>query len=150
MRDLIRLMSLGILVTVGGACSSGEQKAPSTTPAVTPPAATLPAGATPAPGGKIIEIAMTTDDKGSYFKPAKVDAKVGDVLRFKLVVGVHNVNFLADSNAGKSGLPPASAMLQLPGQMQDILLSFGTGTFYFQCDPHVALGMKGHVQVSGR
>ena len=45
------------------------------------------------------------------------------------------------------GLPPASDMLQLPGQTYDVPLTFGEGTFYFQCDPHVALGMKGHVKV---
>jgi plastocyanin len=38
-------------------------------------------------------------------------------------------------------------MLQLPGQSIDIPLNFGKGKFYFQCDPHAALGMKGHVEV---
>ena len=147
MRSLIRLMSLGILVSATAACSSGEQKTPGATPAAAPPAATLPAEATPASGGKIIEITMTTDDKGSYFTPAKLEAKVGDVLRFKLVVGVHNVNFLPDSNPGKSGLPRASDMLQLPGQTFDVLVNWGVGTYYFQCDPHALLGMHGHVTV---
>jgi plastocyanin len=64
-----------------------------------------------------------------------------------LLVGVHNVHFLPDSNPGKSNLPPASDMLQLPGQSIDIPLNFGKGKFYFQCDPHAALGMKGHVEV---
>jgi plastocyanin len=38
-------------------------------------------------------------------------------------------------------------MLQLPGQTKDILLDFGTGSFYFQCDPHALLGMVGRVNV---
>ena len=97
--------------------------------------------------GKVITVQVTTDEKGNYFSPAEIEAKEGDVLRFTLVTGVHNVHFLADSNAGKSGLPPASDMLQLPGQTYDVPLTFGEGTFYFQCDPHVALGMKGHVKV---
>lgn len=97
--------------------------------------------------GKVITVQVTTDEKGNYFSPAEIEAKKGDVLRFTLVTGVHNVHFLADSNAGKSGLPPASDMLQLPGQTYDVPLTFGEGTFYFQCDPHVALGMKGHVKV---
>ena len=146
MRSVIRLMSLGLFLSVGAACNSGEKKVP----AGATPAATLPAEATPGPGGKFIEIAMTTDEKGSYFKPNEVEAKVGDVLRFKLVIGVHNVDFLPDSNGGKSGLPPVSGMLQLPGQTQDILLNFGTGHFYFQCDPHAALGMRGRVEVEQR
>jgi plastocyanin len=97
--------------------------------------------------GTVITVQVTSDEKGNYFSPAEIEAKKGDVLRFTLVTGVHNVHFLADSNAGKSGLPPASDMLQLPGQTYDVPLTFGEGTFYFQCDPHVALGMKGHVKV---
>ena len=100
-----------------------------------------------AASGKVIAVQVTTDEKGNYFSPAEIEAKKGDVLRFTLVTGVHNVHFLADSNAGRSGLPPASDMLQLPGQTYDVPLTFGEGTFYFQCDPHVALGMKGHVKV---
>ncbi|MBK7908115.1 MAG: hypothetical protein IPJ78_16335 [Gemmatimonadetes bacterium] len=30
----------------------------------------------------------------------------------------------------------------------DVPLTFGTGRFYFQCDPHAALGMVGHVEVA--
>ncbi|HYV98706.1 MAG TPA: plastocyanin/azurin family copper-binding protein [Gemmatimonadaceae bacterium] len=90
---------------------------------------------------------MTSNDKGNFFEPNKVEAHAGDVLRFKVNVGVHNVNFLPDSNAGKANLPPASQMLQLPGQTQDVVLGFGKGHFYFQCDPHAALGMRGHVEV---
>jgi len=98
-------------------------------------------------GGRVIVITATTDEKGSYYTPSEIEAHPGDILRFTLVVGVHNVNFLPDSNSGKSGLPAASEMLQLPGQTTDIPMTFGKGTFYFQCDPHAALGMKGHVKV---
>ena len=100
-----------------------------------------------APTGKVIPIELITDEKGNYFSPAEIEAKKGDVLRFTLKVGVHNVHFLADSNPGRSNLPPVSDMLQLPGQTLDVPLTFGEGTFYFQCDPHAALGMKGHVKV---
>ena len=100
-----------------------------------------------APAGKVITVTLTTDEKGNYFTPAEIEAKRGDILRFTLAVGVHNVHFLADSNPGRSNLPPVSDMLQLPGQTVDVPLTFGEGTFYFQCDPHAALGMKGHVKV---
>jgi plastocyanin len=69
------------------------------------------------------------------------------VIRFTLKSGVHNVNFLADSNPGAKGLPGPSDMLQLPGQTYDVKVSFAPGRYYFQCDPHVALGMKGRVRV---
>lgn len=103
--------------------------------------------AQPAATGAVIEITATTDDKGNYFAPNDITAKPGDVLRVKLITGVHNVDFLPDSNPGKAGLPPVSAMLQLPGQTIDIPLTFGEGDFYFQCDPHALLGMKGHLHV---
>ena len=103
---------------------------------------------TPGPGGKVIVVELSSDDKGNYFTPSEVNAKQGDVIRYTLKVGVHNVHFLADSNAGKSGYPSApSDMLQLPGQTYDVLVNFPAGTYYFQCDPHAALGMKGHVVV---
>jgi plastocyanin len=106
--------------------------------------------ATPDAGGKIITVEMTSDEKGNYFTPKKVEAKVGDVVRYTLKVGVHNVHFLPDSNPGKTGLPAPSDMLQLPGQTHDLKVAgaFAPGTYYFQCDPHALLGMQGHLIVS--
>jgi plastocyanin len=91
---------------------------------------------------------MIADEKGSRYAPSEITAHPGDVLRFTLTVGVHNVNFLPDSNPGVPNLPPPSEMLQLPGQTFDLTVSLPAGkTYYFQCDPHVALGMKGHLKV---
>ena len=93
------------------------------TPATQPSAAAAWSSSplTPDPGGKVVVVEMTSDDKGSYFSPAEVTAKKGDVIRFTLKLGVHNVHFLADSNSGKSGYPTApSDMLQLPGQSYDL------------------------------
>lgn len=110
--------------------------------------AVAPAAGAPAPTGKVIVIEMFTDGTGNYFKPNKVEAHPGDVLRFTLGVGVHNVHFLPDSNPGVPNLPAASEMLQLPGQTFDVPVNFPAGkTYYFQCDPHAALGMIGHVEV---
>ena len=112
-------------------------------------AATAAAGGelTPAPGGRIITVEMITDEKGNYFQPADVEAHRGDVLRFVLKSGVHNVNFLPDSNAGKSGLPAPSAFLQLPDQTHDMAVDLAEGDYFFQCDPHAALGMVGKLEV---
>ena len=96
---------------------------------------------------KVLTVQMTTSEAGNFFTPSAIDANEGDVIRFTLVTGVHNVNFLPDSNPGKQGLPPATDLLQLPGQTKDIELTFGKGTFYFQCDPHAALGMVAKVTV---
>ncbi len=132
-----------------GACGGGEQ-APAVTPDPTPtPAAPTATGPqTPDEGGKIIEIEMETDDQGNnVFEPANVEAKRGDVLRYKLESGVHNVHFLADSNPTMKNAPPPSAMLQLPGQTFDLKVTWDAGRYFYQCDPHALLGMVGYVTV---
>lgn len=133
------LVAVAVLLT--SACGGGETGKPGESGAAATPAAASSAT------GKIIEITMHTNEKGNYFEPAKIEAHEGDVLRFILKTGVHNVNFLPDSNPGKQGLPPLSAYLQIPGQKLDIPLNFGKGKFYFHCDPHAMLGMIGHLEV---
>lgn len=90
---------------------------------------------------------MISDANGNYFKPNTVTAHRGDDVRFVLSPGVHNVDFLPDSNTGKSGLPAPSTPLQLPGQTFDLPVNLTPGIYYFQCDPHAALGMHGHLTV---
>ena len=103
--------------------------------------------AAPAGTGKTILVEAYSDEKGNYFKPNEIEAHKGDVVHFVLKSGVHNVHFLPDSNPGKTGLPPASDMLQLPDQAYDVNVTFEKGHYYFQCDPHALLGMKGHLEV---
>lgn len=129
-----------------GTPDSAKSSATSAPAATTAPTAAGPQ--TPDPGRKVITVEALTDDQGNnVFKPDKFEAHRGDVIRFTLKSGVHNVNFLADSNPGKTGLPAASDMLQLPGQTYDVKVTFAPGNYYFQCDPHAALGMKGRVKV---
>lgn len=112
--------------------------------------AAAPAGsdaAAPTPAGRTIEVETISDDKGNYFEPKKIEAHRGDVLKFTLVSGVHNVHFPADKNPGASGLPEPSELLQLPGQTLEIPVSFKPGKYFFQCDPHAALGMSGELDV---
>jgi plastocyanin len=143
-----RQITLVVALAFLGACSKGEKGATADTSAAAA-ATTTPGGEVtpPGPGGKVIVIEATSDEKGNYFTPNEIEAHRGDVLRYKLKIGVHNVHFLPDSNPGKTGLPPASEMLQLPGQTIDIPVNFAAGKYYFQCDPHAALGMKGHLKV---
>ena len=99
-------------------------------------------------GWKGHSVELYTDGDGNYFKPAEIHAKRGDVVRYTLKVGVHNVHFLADSNAGRTGYPQTpSDFLQLPGQTWDLAVKMPAGSYFFQCDPHAALGMKGHLIV---
>ena len=95
----------------------------------------------------MITVQLIADDKGSRFEPNEIEAHRGDVIRFTLSLGVHNVDFLPDSNPGAQGLPAPSDMLQLAGQTFDVKVTFPKGHYYFQCDPHAALGMRGHLEV---
>ncbi len=99
------------------------------------------------PTGKVITVQLVSDEKGNYYDPSTIEATRGDVVRFTLKTGVHNVHFLPDSNPGRTNLPPASELLQLPGQTWDFTVAFEPGSYYFQCDPHALLGMKGRLEV---
>ena len=150
-----RLPTLAALATLAlslAACG-GEQKGQGAAADGAAPSSTADAGgaggaATPDPGGKIVEVEMLTDDEGNnVFRPADCEAATGDVIRYKLVSGVHNAHFLADSNPGKPNLPPATDMLQAPGQTVDVKVTMAPGRYYYHCDPHALLGMVGHVTV---
>lgn len=132
------------------AACGGDKAA--TTPAIeTPPPASVDGAATSCATCKVIPVKMVTSESGTYyFEPKDISANEGDVLRFILVSGVHNVNFLPDSNPRLQDLPSASDMMYEQGQIRDVPLDFGTGRFYFQCDPHAMLGMIGHVNVGGK
>jgi plastocyanin len=92
----------------------GAEKAPSqATPGKEQPSASAAAPSVK-PTGRVITVELYSDEKGNYFKPAKLEAHRGDLIRFTLKSGVHNVHFLPDSNPGAQGLPPASEFLQLP------------------------------------
>ena len=141
------------------AACSGKEKSSSDSAQQPAPAAPTAASTssgfgenlTPDPGGKVIEVHLLTDDQGNNkFEPNKIEAHPGDVIRYTLKSGVHNVDFLPDSNTIKTGLPAASALLQLPGQTADLKVTLAPGEYYFQCDPHAALGMKGRLEVEAK
>lgn len=141
MQRTILLAGLAFIGAIG-ACSKSDKPADDDAASMS--------GATsrvPATGGKTIEVKLITDDDGNRFEPSRIEAHKGDVVKFVLQVGVHNVHFLPDSNPGKANLPPASEMLQLPGQTYELPITLAPGHYYFQCDPHAALGMIGHLEV---
>jgi len=142
-----RLMLLAGTTLVLGACSGDQPKSAQAAESGT--AAVVPGGPmAPDAGGKIITVEMETDAEGNnVFRPATIDARKGDVIRYTLVAGVHNAHFLPDSNPSLKGLPHEEPLLQLPGQTHDVKVTFAPGTYYFHCDPHALLGMKGHLVV---
>ena len=138
-----------VLLAALAACTGGEKAPLQAPPGGTPAAgaAATPAAPSVKPTGTVITVELYSDEKGNYYKPNKIEAHQGDLIRFTLKSGVHNVHFLPDSNPGVQGLPPVSDFLQLPDQTYDFLVSLPHGHYYFQCDPHALLGMKGHLEV---
>jgi plastocyanin len=150
------ILNLGSLVLAGivlMGCPGDEGEGGSETASATTAASTAPAAGgldqlTPDAGGEVIIVKMITDGTSNRFEPAEFEADKGDVIRFTLEMGVHNVHFVADSNANAQGLPTAPGdYLQLPGQTWDVKVDWQPGTYFFQCDPHAALGMVGRVKV---
>ncbi|HET9065089.1 MAG TPA: plastocyanin/azurin family copper-binding protein [Gemmatimonadales bacterium] len=130
-----------------GACGGSDTPAPATDTPATEATSQVATPSVPLTGDTIV-VEMFTDAEGNYFKPANITVKRGDVIRYTLGMGVHNVHFPADSNVGVTGLPPMSDMLQLPGQTFDVVVAMPAGgTYFYQCDPHALLGMVGHVTV---
>jgi len=152
-KDLLSRCRTFIVASVAALAVLSSCRSESAPPAEKSAAPSAPAAAesgplTPDPGGKVIPVELYTDANGSYFKPSEIHANRGDVIRYTLKVGVHNVHFLPDSNVGKTGYPAAASdFLQLPGQTYDVAVKMPAGTYYFQCDPHAALGMKGRLMV---
>ena len=144
----IRTFVTAPLIVVALAACSGGDKTPSQNAPAAPTASSSP-GPTVNPTGKVVVVELYSDDKGNYFKPAKLEVHRGDLIRFTLKSGVHNVHFLADSNPGAQGLPPASEFLQIPEQTWDFVVGLAPGHYYFQCDPHALLGMTGRLEVEG-
>ena len=131
------------------ACSTGESApAPQSPDSAPGGAATAGGEQTPDAGGSIITVEMLTDESGNnVFRPADFAAKPGDVVRFTLASGVHNVHFPADSNASAT-FPVAGDMLQGPGQSYDLKVTQAPGRYFYQCDPHALLGMVGWMTVT--
>jgi len=96
--------------------------------------------------GVVHEVGMVSG-RGELFEPADITVQRGDVVRFKLVSGVHNASFPANKNPGGVTLPAATPYLQAPGQTHDMVIDLPAGEYYYHCDPHAALGMVGTITV---
>jgi plastocyanin len=148
LRNILSTAVLGMALLAGacgGNADASRSEAGATTAAPTREAGAPEAAVTPT--GTVIEVAMITDGEGNYFEPADFEVRQGDLVRFVLISGVHNVSFPAAENAGKSGLPAPSDYLQLPGQAFELLVTLEPGKYFYQCDPHAALGMVGNMEV---
>jgi plastocyanin len=145
---VIALVASTLVSCTGEKGAAGGESATATAEGTATGGGTAGGEQTPDAGGQVITVKMITDGTGNRFDPATFDAKKGDVIRYVLETGVHNVHFLPDSNPGRSGYPTApSEYFQLPGQTFDVKVTWEPGSYYYQCDPHAALGMVGRVNV---
>lgn len=148
-RAPLALAALLLLSACGGGGDAPKDAAsePSGSDAPAPPPPTAAAAS-----GDTITIRMVTTQAGAagQFEPAEVTAKPGDVLHFVSDGGApHNLSFPPTENPGASGLPPAGTYLTSAGQAIDVPVTFAPGSYTFQCDPHMATGMKGKLTVAG-
>jgi plastocyanin len=124
------------LAALGAGCGTGDAAQ----------AATKAAAPSVEPTGTVVEVKMMSIG-GEKFGPEELTVRRGDVVRFVLESGVHNVSFPADQNLAGVKLPEPSPYLQLPGQVHDILIDLPAGEYNFHCDPHAVLGMVGKLTV---
>ena len=150
------------------ACGGGEKKAADSAAAPAAPAAETPATAAPAPTtagaaaavtGTVHEVKMVGDEKCYRFEPANITVKAGDGIKFTMVSGgPHNVAF-------DPATIPADVKDQLFANMPNATdgsspmfmnanetwtLSLGNikpGKYDYHCTPHLAMGMKGVIEV---
>lgn len=145
--------NVGALLFAGSiaiACATGEaaREAGSNADAAAAPLAGGLTQLTPDAGRQVIVVKMITDGTSNRFEPADFEAQQGDVIRYTLESGVHNVRFVADSSSSAQGLSSTPGdYLQLPGQTWDVKVDWQPGSHFYQCDPHAALGMVGRVTV---
>jgi plastocyanin len=151
LQSTAKLAAMGLLFSLaacGGetqaeAAPAGDAGTPS---AEAPAASAFTDDATPDAGGKVIDVKMTTEPDGTNaFEPSSITAKQGDVIRFTLGTGVHNIHFTEASTG--AALPTPSDYLQVPGQVKAFKVTLPAGQYGFQCDPHAALGMTGTLTV---
>jgi plastocyanin len=123
--------AMGLVVLT--ACGTGDAAQTGSGPAVEPT-------------GTVVEVKMNSVG-GETFGPDELTVQRGDVVRFVLESGVHNVSFPADQNLTGVRLPAASPYLQIPGQTWDLLVDLPAGEYTYHCDPHAVLGMVGKLTV---
>jgi plastocyanin len=141
MKNLSAILTAAFLLTACG----GDAPAPTRDGGATPGGG---AGASVQPTGNVIEVRMSSmPGQGELFTPADFEARQGDVVRFVLDSGVHNASWPAAQNPSGVELPPTSPYLQAPGQTFEFTVTQPPGTYYYQCDPHVMMGMIGHMTV---
>jgi manganese oxidase len=130
---LAAIAALGVLVS---ACSVGESR-------------TAGEGA-----GRLLEVRIVEEGGSMRFEPANLEVRRGDVVRF-VQDGVmpHNVQFVRNTAPSGAELGDywMGPFLNKKGEVYEVQVDerFLDGEYEFVCTPHIAMGMKGMLNVSG-
>lgn len=150
----------GVAVVLA-ACSGGEkgnEAGNDQAAAMDTTAAAAPAAA-PATNGATHDVDMTMVNGQPRYQPETITAKPGDVIVFhNKEGGPHNVSFWQDSipQGAASAITIPDNMGPLTSQLVveqggEIRVTLGAnapaGTYMFYCQPHLAQGMHGQLQV---
>lgn len=147
-----RFVQLAGATTLGAlAGCSAQADSPTPEPSPTPTAAAT-ATPTPATADAAVEIAMITDNRGSYFQPKGLLVEPGTTLRFVNESGVHTATAYHPDNGDLPLRIPAGAepfdsgILTEPGATYEVTADV-PGVCDFVCVPHESLGMVGRLVV---
>ena len=107
-----------------------------------------------APAPRTHEVRVVDDGASFRFEPSNIDARAGDVVRFVYDGTLpHNVEFVRNSAPAGTDLGDAwsSPYMTKNGDAYEVVIdeSFRNGTYSFVCTPHVSMGMKGTLVVTG-
>ncbi len=160
----MRVLGVALLsgVVLLGACGGKEGQPATDSTATAAPVTPAPSGAAVAavaPTGTIHEVRMVGDANGYRFEPATINAKPGDGIKFiNASGGPHNVAFDAATVPADqkdqlfanmpNSLDGSSPMFVTPDESW--VLSLGNikaGKYPFHCTPHLAMNMKGEINV---
>lgn len=103
---------------------------------------------------RVIVVKMLDDGGQMRFEPAHVDVRKGDVVRFEQYGTMpHNVQFVANEAPRGAELADAwtGPYLNGAGESYEVVIDdrFADGDYGYVCTPHLAMGMKGTMTVSG-
>jgi manganese oxidase len=105
-------------------------------------------------GSRTIVVKMMDDGARTWFEPANIHARPGDVVRFEQHgTMAHNAQFVRNESPDGADLRDAwtGPFLMAKGDTYEIEIDdrFVDGDYRFVCTPHIASGMVGTLTVSG-
>jgi manganese oxidase len=131
-----RWIGAAVLAVMVGGCSTAESR---TSEAVE---------------ARVLEVRIVEEGANMRFEPAKLDVRRGDVVRFVQEGSMpHNVQFVRNNapEGAEIGDYWTGPFLMKKGEVYEVRVDerFLDGDWEYVCTPHIAMGMKGSLNVTG-